>query len=211
MPEKIDKILTRVFAETDIKVSVKMRLGYESPNEIFQVLPVLERYRLANITIHPRIGKQLYRGEVDLKAFEECLGQTSHKIFYNGNITSVRSFREMKERFPTINNWMIGRGLIADPFLPGMIRADNPVYPEKRYEVLNSFHDALFSSYEEALSGPKHLLMKMYPFWEYFIQSFPASPKYLKKIKKAQSLNVYRDVVKQIICNEAVNSAQRFP
>jgi tRNA-dihydrouridine synthase len=211
MPEKIDEILKKVCAETDIQVSVKMRLGYESSQEIFHVLPVLERYRLANITIHPRIGKQLYRGEVDLKAFEECLGQTSHKIFYNGDITSVRSFREMKERFPTINHWMIGRGLITDPFLPAMIKSDNPVYPEKRYEVLNSFHDALFSSYEEALSGQKHLLMKMYSFWEYFIQSFPLSTKSLKKIKKAQSLSVYREVVKQIINNEVVNSSLRFP
>ena len=107
----------------------------------------------------------------------------------------------MKERFPTIDHWMIGRGLIADPFLPAMIKADNPVYPEKRYEVFNSFHDALLSSYEEALSGRKHLLMKMYSFWEFFIQSFPLSTKSLKKIKKAQSLSVYREVVKQIINN----------
>ena len=116
----------------------------------------------------------------------------------------------MKERFPTINHWMIGRGLIADPFLPAMIKADSPVYPENRYEIFNSFHDALFSSYEEALSGPKHLLMKMYSFWEFFIQSFPLSPKGLKKIKKAQSLSAYREVVKQIIYTEAVNSALHF-
>jgi tRNA-dihydrouridine synthase len=202
MPDRINEILKRVFAETDIQVSVKMRLGYESPQEIFKVLPVLERYRLANITIHPRIGKQLYRGEVDLKTFEECLGLSSHKIFYNGDITSVQSFREMKERFPAISNWMIGRGLIADPFLPAMIKADNPVHPANRCEVFNSFHDALFSSYEEALSGQKHLLMKMYTLWEFFIQSFPHSRKYLKKIKKARSLSVYKEVVNQILYNE---------
>ena len=92
-----------------------------------------------------------------------------------------------------------------------MIKADNPVYPENRYEIFNSFHDALFSSYEEALSGRKHLLMKMYSFWEFFIQSFPLSPKYLKKIKKAQSISVYKEVVKQIIYNEAVNSALHIP
>jgi hypothetical protein len=102
---------------------------------------------------------------------------------------------------------MIGRGLIADPFLPAMIKADNPVYPENRYEVFNSFHNALFSSYEEALSGPKHLLMKMYFFWEYFIQSFHHSPKGLKKIKKAQSLSVYKEAVRHIISCEAVNNS----
>ena len=50
----IDEILKRVSAETDIQISVKMQLGYESPREIFQILPVLERYRLANITFHQR-------------------------------------------------------------------------------------------------------------------------------------------------------------
>jgi tRNA-dihydrouridine synthase B len=198
-PGEIEKILNKISTESDIKVSVKMRLGYESPREIFRVLPVLEKYPLTNIAIHPRIGKQLYKGEVDLGIFEECLGQSSHKIFYNGDITSVRSFREMKDRFPTISHWMIGRGLIADPFLPSMIKADNPDYPEDRYEVFKAFHDSLFSSYEEALSGPKHILIKMYYFWEYFIQSFPNSGKGLKKIKKAQSISVYRDVVNQII------------
>ncbi len=205
MPETIDEILNRISAETDIRVSVKMRLGYERSQEIFSILPVLEKYRLVNITIHPRIGKQLYKGEVDLKTFEECIGQSSHKIIYNGDITSVQSFREMKDRFPTISHWMIGRGLIADPFLPAMIKADNPIYPENRYEVFKAFHDTLFSSYEEALSGPKHILMKMYSFWEYFIQSFPSSEKGLKKIKKAQSISVYKEVVKQIVYEEAVN------
>ena len=63
-PDKIGEILSRVNAETDILLSVKMRLGYESPEEIFRVLPVLELFPLTNIAIHPRIGKQLYRGEV---------------------------------------------------------------------------------------------------------------------------------------------------
>lgn len=199
MPEKVDEILHRVSTESDIRVSIKMRLGYENSQEIFRVLPALEKYKLTNIAIHPRIGKQLYKGDVDLKAFEECIGQSSHTISYNGDITSVQRFREMKDLFPTINHWMIGRGLIADPFLPAMIKADDPVYPENRHEVFRAFHDTLFSSYEEALSGPKHILMKMYSFWEYFIHSFPCSPKGLKKIKKAQSISTYKEVVKQII------------
>ena len=147
----------------------------------------------------PPHRKQLYKGEVDLKTFEKCTQQSSHIIFYNGDITSVQLFREMQDRFPAISHWMIGRGLIADPFLPAMIKADNPNYPENRHEVFKAFHNRLFSSYEEALSGPKHLLIKMYSFWEYFIQSFPDTGKGLKKIKKAQNISSYRDAVNQIV------------
>ena len=198
-PEKIDKILSIVNEESDIKVSVKMRLGYESPDEIFKVLPVLENHNLENITIHPRIGRQMYKGEVDLDSFESCIGQSKHTILYNGDITSCQDFRELRDRFPVIEHWMIGRGLIADPFLPAMIKADQLGYPDNRSEIFSRFHDTLFSEYSEVLSGPKHILLKMYHLWEYFIHLFPNPPKSLKRIKKVQTIEAYRELVKQII------------
>lgn len=198
-PEKIDKILSIVNEESDIKVSVKMRLGYESSDEIFKVLPVLENHKLENITIHPRIGRQMYKGEVDLDSFESCIGQSKHTILYNGDITSGQDFRELRDRFPVIEHWMIGRGLIADPFLPTMIKADQLNYPDNRSEIFSRFHDTLFSEYCEALSGPKHILLKMYHLWEYFIHLFPNTPKSLKRIKKVQTIEAYRELVKQII------------
>jgi tRNA-dihydrouridine synthase len=205
-PQKIDTILQRIFSESDINVSVKMRLGYESSEEIFRVLPVLEKYSLVNVAIHPRIGKQLYKGEVDLEAFAHCVEQSNHKIIYNGDITTVDYFLEMKDRFPMIDHWMIGRGLIADPFLPAMIKANTQEYPEDRIELFSKFHDTLFQAYEEALSGPKHIVMKMYHFWEYFIRLFPNSPKALKKIKKANSIRIYREIVGEILANEMLST-----
>ena len=198
-PGLIEEVLHIVSNESDIKVSVKMRLGYESADEIYDVLPVLEKFELENISIHPRIGKQLYKGEVDLNSFENCLKQSSHQLIYNGDITSVQVFRSLKERFNSIDHWMIGRGLIADSFLPTMIKANSPIYPEDRFEKFNKFHDSLFSSYKEALSGTKHVLIRMYQFWEYFILSFPDSSKGLKMIKKAKDFASYHKAVQHII------------
>jgi len=202
-PGIIEEVLHIVSEESDIKVSVKMRLGYEYANEIYNVLPVLEKFELENISIHPRIGKQLYKGEVDLNGFENCLKQSGHTIIYNGDITSVQAFRNLKQRFNSIDNWMIGRGLIADPCLPSMIKADSSTYPEDRFERFKEFHDSLFSSYEEALSGTKHVLLRMYQFWEYFIIAFPGSPKGLKMIKKAKDYHSYHKVVQHICSSEA--------
>ena len=120
--EKINHILDRAHSESDIIVSMKMRLGYENCEEILDVLPILDTYPIKNIAIHARIGKQLYKGGVNLDAFQHCIDNTNHKLYYNGDITSVAKFREMQERFPTIDHWMIGRGLISDPFLPSMIK-----------------------------------------------------------------------------------------
>lgn len=198
-PEIIKSTLEKVFSASDINVSIKMRLGYESKEEIFDVLPILEKFPIKNIAIHPRVGKQMYKGEADLDTFQKCLDQTKHTVFYNGDITSVDSYNEIAKRFPKINNFMIGRGMIADPFLPGMIKNNTSEYPDNKIEIFKKFHDTLYHEYEQALSGPSHLLMKMYHFWEYFIYLFPDAPKGLKKIKKAKSLRTYDEVVRSIL------------
>jgi tRNA-dihydrouridine synthase len=201
-PEKINSILNRVFAESDITVSIKMRLGYASSEEIFQVLPILEEYPVKCIAIHPRIGKQLYKGSLDLNSFERCLSNTSHKVYYNGDIVSVAVFNKLASQFPTINHWLIGRGVIADPFLPGMIKNNTSIYPENRVDIFSKFHDTLFSDYSQALSGSSHILTKMLHFWEYFITSFSNPHKGFKKIKKAKNIGAYEATVRDILSNE---------
>ena len=197
--EKINSILDRVHSETDIIVSMKMRMGYENSEEILEVLPILDTYPLKNIAIHARVGKQLYKGGVDLEAFQRCLDQSNHKIYYNGDITSVAVFREMQERFPMIDHWMIGRGLIADPFLPQMIKNNSTVYPNNRMDIFSEFHDTIFTAYDLALSGPTPIRMKMLGFWEYFSQSFSNPQKVYKKIKKAKDVAAYKAAVKEIL------------
>ena len=201
-PEKINHVLERAHSESDIIVSMKMRLGYETTEEILDVLPILDQYPIKNIAIHARIGKQLYKGGVHLDAFQQCIDNTKHKLYYNGDITSVAKFHEMQQRFPSIDHWMIGRGLIADPFLPMMIKNNTQEYPENKIELFNAFHDTLYAIYSESLSGATHILLKMYHLWEYFSATFSNPHKVLKKIKKAQSIRNYEAAVAEIFRNE---------
>ncbi|MDP4827091.1 MAG: tRNA-dihydrouridine synthase family protein [Flavobacteriales bacterium] len=198
-PQRIDDILNRVHSESDVVVSMKMRMGYEHSGEILDVFPILDKYPLKNIAIHARIGKQLYKGGVDLKSFERCLESTRHKIYYNGDVTTVQGFREMQDRFPSIDHWMIGRGLIADPFLPMMIKNNSTEYPENRMLVFGKFIDTLYHEYSEALSGESHVLMKMTSYWEYFSNAFDNPHKTMKKIKKAKHIEAYERAVSEIL------------
>lgn len=199
---KIENILQKVYEKSDITVSMKMRMGYENNTEILNVLPILEKFPLKNIAIHARIGKQLYRGGVDLDAFQRCLENTKHKLYYNGDITSVAKFKEMQELFPSIDHWMIGRGLIADPFLPNMIKSNSDVHPINKLKTFKEFHDTIYNEYGQALSGQHHLLLKMTSFWEYFSTTFSNPHKTFKKIKKAKSVKAYDFAVNEILTNE---------
>ena len=200
--EQINHILDRAHSESDIIVSMKMRLGYDTTEEILDVLPILDQYPIKNIAIHARIGKQLYKGGVNLDAFQLCIDNTKHKLYYNGDITSVKKFHEMQRRFPSIDHWMIGRGLISDPFLPSMIRSNATEYPKNKMELFREFHDTLYAIYSESLSGQTHILLKMYHLWEYFSVTFSNSHKVLKLIKKAQSIRNYEAAVDAIFKNE---------
>ena len=199
--DQIEHILKRVHNETDIIVSMKMRMGYENPTEILDVFPILEQYPIKNIAIHARIGKQLYKGGVDLDSFQKCLDTSKQKIYYNGDITSVAKFKELQERFPSIDHWMIGRGLIADPFLPSMIKNDTTEYPKNRLEIFEAFHDQIYREYDAYLQGPTPIRMKMLGFWEYFSESFSNPQKTFKKIKKAGNSKNYEAAVKEIFKN----------
>ena len=197
--QKIDDILNRVHSESDIVVSMKMRLGYDTTEEILDVLPILEKYPIKNIAIHARIGKQLYKGGVHLDAFEACVNQSKIKLYYNGDITTVTKFKEMQARFPTIDHWMIGRGLIADPFLPSMIKNDTTEYPVNKIELFTAFHQTLYDGYSQSLSGATHILLKMHHLWEYFSVVFSDPHKVNKKKKKAKSIKKYEQAVKEIL------------
>jgi len=200
--EKINEILKKVHAESDIVVSMKMRLGYENSDEILKTLPILNTYPIKNIAIHARIGKQLYKGGVDLDSFQKCIDNSMHTLYYNGDITSVAKFNEMQQRFPSIDHWMIGRGLISDPFLPSMIKNNTSNYPENKIELFKEFHDTLYEGYSKSLSGASHLLLKMYHLWEYFATLFSNPRKALKKIKKAKNIRAYETAVKEILSAE---------
>jgi tRNA-dihydrouridine synthase len=200
-PEKINHILGRVHKETDIIVSMKMRMGYEHAEEILNAFPILDSYPLKSIAIHARIGKQLYKGGVDLDAFQRCIESTKHKLYYNGDISSVAKLKEMQTRFPSIDHFMMGRGLIADPFLPSMIKNDTTEYPKNRWEIFREFHDTIYQQYDAALSGPTPIKMKMQGFWEFFSQSFSNPQKTFKKIKKANNPRAYQQAVAEILKN----------
>ncbi|SOU87964.1 tRNA dihydrouridine synthase [Tenacibaculum dicentrarchi] len=201
-PARIDEVLHKAHNETDILVSMKMRMGYENSEEILNSFPILDKYPLKNVAIHARIGKQLYKGGVDLDAFQKCIDVAKHQLYYNGDITSVAGFKAMQERFPSISHFMIGRGLIADPFLPQMIKDNTTEYPEDRWQRFEDFHNEIYQQYDEFLSGPTPIKMKMLGFWEYFSQSFSNPQKTYKKIKKAGNPKKYQAAVKEILATE---------
>jgi tRNA-dihydrouridine synthase len=119
-------------------------------------------------------------------------------VVYNGDINDLDMFQSLASRFPTVSGWMLGRGLIANPFLPEMIQAGTRriCHRNPRFE---KFHDELVVGYCRRFSGTGHVLDRMKGFWRYFAADFPDGRKILKRIRKADSLDAYDRVVAAVL------------
>ncbi|MFH2113364.1 MAG: tRNA-dihydrouridine synthase family protein [Spirochaetota bacterium] len=192
-PERIDAFLDQVCAVSPIPVSVKLRLGYKDPLEILALMPVFNAHPLARVIMHPRLASQMYEGQVDLDGFGQALALSLHPVMYNGDIRDLQTYKALTERFPGIQQWMLGRGAISDPFLPGRIKGlPDPAAPEA---IIKSFHDELLDTYREQLSGQKHVMDKMKEVWTFLGPWFSPDPRWLGKIAKARTLSAYQSAV----------------
>jgi len=196
-PDVIDRMLDETLRGISGNLSIKTRLGRFSSDEMDRLIPVFNRYPLSRVIVHPRTGVQMYAGKVDLKAFEVCQARISHPVVYNGDINDLAMFQLLESRFPSLSGWMLGRGLIANPFLSEMIQSGTRLicHRNARFET---FHDDLVAGYGRQFSGPGHVLDRMKGFWRYFASDFPDSRRIVKQIRKADSLDRYRQAVKAV-------------
>ena len=201
-PDKIDAFLEQTLSSVPNRISIKTRLGRNNSNEIFQLMPIFNRYLLEEIVIHPRTGKQMYGGEADLEAFEKCLESTHHRVVYNGDITNLAAFRRFSSRLKAIDRWMIGRAAVANPFLPAIIKCGEDKFSDK-VAIFRQFYQELFEHYQQEFSGPGHLLERMKGFWTYFSQSFKDGRNIRKKVHRTHKLMRYLDIVEKFFEEEA--------
>ena len=193
-PDKIDALLGTVFERIDLKFSIKCRLGYFNSDEIVPVIEVFNRYPLSELIIHPRIGKQLYKGEADVQRFAELMPMIKAPLVYNGDIVSVESFERIREQVKPVNEFMLGRGLLANPFLAEEIKGDSR-------HCDGRLHDYVLDLYEDRLrhaGGSPKVLGRMKELWSYLMYSFDEPQDIWRKIKKINALREYEEAVEAV-------------
>ncbi len=196
-PGIVGEFLDRITPRMPCTLSVKVRLGLEDDRELERLMPVLNRFPLSEVIIHPRTGKQGYSGNVDLDRFRNAAELCIHPVVFNGDITSRKIFLKFQSELPEVSRWMIGRGVAQNPSLLASLR--NGRDETCGTEVLRSFHDELFEENRLLLHGPSHLLGKMKEFWRYFASMVRDSDRSLKKIQRCTTVEQYGRLIGEIL------------
>ena len=191
---KLEAFLDEVFSQAEGPISVKTRLGVEKPEEFAAILDIYNRYPICELTIHPRVMRQLYRGQADRAAFAASLPGCRMPVCYNGDVTTVDDLRALEAVFPELSGIMVGRGLIADPAL--LRKAVGG--PAASREELRGYHDELYHGYTEAFGMASCAVSRMKAHWHYLIQRFEGSEAFEKQLRKAREGWEYEVVVNQL-------------
>lgn len=193
-PDELEQFLDEIFKKCKLEISIKTRIGKESPDEFVRLLEIYNKYQMKELIIHPRVQKDFYKNHPNKDVFAEALKKSKNPICYNGDIFTKNDYEEFRKEFPTVDCIMLGRGLLKNPGLIREIKENKPVDKIS----LRAFHDELYAGYKEVLSGDKTILFKMKELWSFLGPIFTNYEKYVKKIKKCEKLYKYDEAVEKL-------------
>lgn len=122
-PSKIRRILSdlRENLNDDVKLSCKIRIGYDEPENYMEIAKIAEELDLSHITVHGRTRKQLYGGLADWNFIREIKNEISIPVIGNGDIFTAKDAIE-KIEFSKVDGVMLARGIFGNPWLIRDIR-----------------------------------------------------------------------------------------
>lgn len=193
--QELRAFLHEIYEKTDMKISIKTRLGKEKPEEFETLLGIYNEFPVHELIIHPRVQTDFYRNQPNWEWYAYACRESKAPLCYNGDIHDQASFNRLMEAFPDLTTLMCGRGIIANPGLIGELEGEEGLTKDK----FLSFHAELYESYQTVSSGDRNVLFKMKELWSYMGGLFPEAGKLLKKLKKAEKLRLYEEIVAQIM------------
>ena len=180
-PELAEALFTALAAVDGVEYSVKMRLGWDQPDQWRDILPLMDILKPVNIAVHPRIGKQQYKGDLDIGQFEALMAASPWPIVYNGGLRTVEDIEAVVSRYPNLAAVMVGSGLAANP---GMFA------PDATPDDYRRFHDLLVDGYTDQLNGGEAQLVRhLQDIWQTFLPG--TGHKLFKAIRKSRTLDQY--------------------
>ena len=221
----LDKFLDGIFenlSDESIGISLKTRLGFESEDEIENLMKVYARYPVKELTIHARVREDFYKGEPRLETFDRAVqiyreNDGKAGICYNGNIVSDRDNYPALEKednsvdehttncliseklkalscYSEVSALMIGRGLLSNPALVRELSGG----PKLSAAELKEYLTLLYEGYAAFIPEERNVIFKLLEHWTFLEGHFENCDKYLKAIRKSRSKGEYTAAVNNI-------------
>ncbi len=187
-------------AQLPISLSIKCRLGWEDSMEILTALQVFKQYPVSEIILHPRLGIQKYKGTPNWDYFEKIINIWNGDVIGNGDILSTQELNDKRERFSSVNGWMIGRGILTNPLL----LSKSPISEDSFKQSLFELREQVYNNLVQFGYSNEQILNQLKSFWEYPSKKFEGGERILRKLKKTGKLENFWDTEKKLFQQEVL-------
>lgn len=183
--EGLDGFFERIFNETDVKITVKTRIGFNSADEMDKLLEIYNKYPISLLIVHPRTRADFYKGPLHMDSFDKVYNLSKSPLCYNGDIRTKEDFIKITNEYSSLDSVMIGRGAIRNPAIFREIRGGERLTTAE----LLAFSRELERSYSEHLDTPIYTLHKLKEAWLFMMENYPDETRILKAVRKANKLH----------------------
>jgi len=189
-PQLLQELIPALRDVVQGSFSVKLRSGYDNPQQIFSLLPLFEAAKVDFLVLHPRTVLQEYEGMADHGITTRVVQETSLPVIANGDIRTVSEGLRLLEQTKAVG-LMLGRGAIADPLLFQRLRERITTQParEEQAAMLRYYLSGLLERYQGQFCGEQQILGKVKTVFA--TMDAPDFAKQIKGLKKARSIQQF--------------------
>ncbi|MBV6458613.1 MAG: tRNA-dihydrouridine(16) synthase [Fimbriimonadaceae bacterium] len=144
-----------------VPVSAKLRLGWDSIDEIDRNAAMAAEGGASWLTIHARTRVQGYQPPVFWPAIARVARQTGLPVIANGDIWTIEDFRRCRQE-TGCRHFMIGRAALANPELPRLIAVELGI---ESTGVLETSWPSLFGALAANYDGNDKLILMRLKQW----------------------------------------------
>lgn len=194
-PDVLRRLLDEIFARAELPVSVKTRIGYQSPEEFPTLLEIYNRYPIRELILHPRTRQDMYApGTVHREAWDYALAHSRAEVIYNGDLFTAADAAAFAEAYPGQRAAVFARGGARDPALFRRLKGGSGASREE----LREFHRELSALYFRDL-GPLNGMRRMRELWLCMLDLFENTEKLRKTMARTQDVNVFENAVSAVL------------
>ncbi len=194
----LDQRLASLRECTSGSLSVKVRSGYDDPEQIFSLLPIFENSGIDFIVLHARTVLQKYSGAADHELTARVVDSTGLPVIANGDITTAAEGRQILKKTGAAG-LMIGRGAIRDPLIFQRLRGAAPQIPSRaaRSAELLYYITDLTGRYRKIFQGDAQVLNKLKTILN-MLNEDPFFGTQIRKILRASTLDQFTTLLKKL-------------
>jgi tRNA-dihydrouridine synthase len=183
-PREVDAILGALREAVQTRLTIKTRLGFDSPAVFDELLPIFAKHSPDLVTIHARTVREMYRSEVHYEFITRAVSELRCPVLANGNIHSAQKAAAVL-RSTGARGLMIGRGAIRNPWLFHQIRQQQrgeTLFVPRGFEVLD-YVRALFETVCSADVPERSQTQRMKKYMNYIGLGVDPEGAFLRRIR----------------------------